>query len=73
MKQIVKKPPFRIEENGWGEFDMTVTLTPIGAPKGGDQILAHDLNFQQERYESTHSVVCTALHLSRCVSVVATD
>ena len=35
---------------------MSITLIPIGSPKGGDQLLHHDLNFQQERYESTHSV-----------------
>ncbi|KAI7673564.1 hypothetical protein KC319_g5009, partial [Hortaea werneckii] len=28
----------------------------VGAPKGGDQTIQHDLNFQQEEYESTHSV-----------------
>merc|ERR1711939_727502 len=43
-------------EKGWGEFDMTIILTPVGAPKGGDQTIQHDLNFQQEEYESTHSV-----------------
>lgn len=53
---VIKQPPFQISEKGWGEFDMSITLTPIGAPKGGDQILQHDLNFQQEEYESTHSV-----------------
>jgi transcription initiation factor IIF auxiliary subunit len=58
MKQTFKSPPFQIKEKGWGEFDMTITLTPIGSPKGGDQTIQHDLNFQQERYESTHSVVC---------------
>lgn len=36
---------------------MSIVLTPIGAPKGGDQTLQHDLNFQQGKYESTHSVV----------------
>lgn len=36
---------------------MSITLTPVGSPKGGDQTLQHDLNFQQERYESTHTVV----------------
>ncbi|KAF2486358.1 yeats family-domain-containing protein [Neohortaea acidophila] len=56
-KQTIKTPPFMIKEKGWGEFDMLITLTPIGAPKGGDQTLQHDLNFAQERYESTHSVV----------------
>jgi len=55
-KQVVKQPPFTIKEKGWGEFDMTITLTPVGAPKGGDTPLQHDLNFQQERYESTHTV-----------------
>ena len=58
MKQTFKAPPFTIKEKGWGEFDMTITLTPIGNPKGGDHTIQHDLNFQQERYESTHSVVC---------------
>lgn len=56
MRQTFKNPPFAIKEKGWGEFDMAITLVPIGAPKGGDQTLQHDLNFQQERYESTHSV-----------------
>ncbi|KAF7194433.1 Transcription initiation factor TFIID subunit 14 [Pseudocercospora fuligena] len=55
-KQSFKQPPFTIREKGWGEFDMQITLTPVGAPKGGDQTLSHDLNFQNERYESTHSV-----------------
>lgn len=53
----IKAPPFTIKEKGWGEFDMSITLTPVGNPKGGDQTLQHDLNFQQERYESTHTVV----------------
>lgn len=56
MKQTFKSPPFAITEKGWGEFDMSITLVPIGSPKGGDQLIQHDLNFQQERYESTHSV-----------------
>ncbi|SMR45894.1 unnamed protein product [Zymoseptoria tritici ST99CH_1E4] len=55
-KQVFKNAPFTIKETGWGEFDMQIQLTPIGAPKGGDQTLPHDLNFQQEQYESTHSV-----------------
>ena len=51
-----KKPPFRIDEKGWGEFDMSLVLT--GAHKGGEHTLPHDLNFQNERYEATHVVVC---------------
>lgn len=56
-RQTFKQPPFTIREKGWGEFDMQITLTPVGNPKGGEQVLNHDLNFQQEVYESTHSVV----------------
>lgn len=56
IRAAFKKPPFRIEEKGWGEFDMTIVLT--GAHKGGDHTLEHDLNFQSERYEATHTVVC---------------
>lgn len=61
----VKQPPFTIKEKGWGEFDMQIVLSPVGNPKGGDQTLHHDLNFQQERYESTHTVVCQ--QCGRCV------
>lgn len=50
-----KKPPFRIDEQGWGEFDMTIVLT--AAHKGGEHTLSHDLNFQSERYEAKHQVV----------------
>jgi transcription initiation factor IIF auxiliary subunit len=58
QKQVVKNAPFKIQETGWGEFDMQITLTPVGAPKGGDHTISHDLNFLQERYEATHNVVC---------------
>lgn len=54
---VIKKPPFRIDEKGWGEFDMTIVLTAVG--KGGDHTLDHDLNFQAERYEAKHQVVST--------------
>ena len=56
MRQTIRRPPFTIHEKGWGEFDMQIQLTPIGAAKSGEQTLAHDLNFQQDRYESTHNV-----------------
>lgn len=56
-KQTLKSAPFMVKEKGWGEFDMLITLTPVGAPKGGDQTLQHDLNFQKETYESTHNIV----------------
>ena len=50
-----KNPPFRISEEGWGEFDMKITLTITN--KGGEHVIEHDLNFAEERYESTHKVV----------------
>jgi hypothetical protein len=50
-----KKPPFKLEEQGWGEFDMLVTLH--FAEKGGSKDLAHDLHFQSAKYETTHVVV----------------
>ncbi|KAL8722957.1 MAG: hypothetical protein Q9225_000649 [Loekoesia sp. 1 TL-2023] len=48
------KPPFKIQEEGWGEFDMRIVVT--GIDKGGDHELLHDLNFQQERYEAEHKI-----------------
>jgi transcription initiation factor IIF auxiliary subunit len=57
-RTVFKKPPFRIDEKGWGEFDMSIVLTAVG--KGGDHTLAHDLNFQSERYEAKHQVVSGA-------------
>lgn len=50
---VIKNPPFRIQEEGWGEFDMTIGL---GAPDKEHNI-SHDLNFQQNRYESKHVIV----------------
>lgn len=55
-KQTFKNPPFTIKGKGWGEFDMIITLTPVGSPKGGDQVIQHNLHLQQERYETIHSV-----------------
>ncbi|KAI9803458.1 MAG: hypothetical protein M1826_004959 [Phylliscum demangeonii] len=47
-----KTPPFQIQEEGWGEFDMEIVLTAV--EKGGEYVIQHDLNFQKEVYESTH-------------------
>jgi len=58
---VFKKPPFRIDEKGWGEFDMNIVLTAVG--KGGEHTLDHDLNFQSERYEAKHLVVRTAAQM----------
>ena len=51
----ITAPPFRISEEGWGEFDMEIILTAID--KGGDYPLTHDLNFQSPRYEAKHTIV----------------
>lgn len=50
----MKKPPFRLSEEGWGEFEMGITLTFID--KCGDVKLGHDLNFAQEFYEIEHKI-----------------
>lgn len=46
------KPPFRISEEGWGEFDMQIEFTADKA-----HFIGHDLNFAKERYESKHVLV----------------
>ncbi|KAI4197291.1 MAG: hypothetical protein LQ350_006019 [Teloschistes chrysophthalmus] len=52
--QVIKRPPFKIQEEGWGEFDMRIIVSAID--KGGDHELLHDLNFQKERYEAEHKI-----------------
>ncbi|QPG75208.1 hypothetical protein FOA43_002558 [Brettanomyces nanus] len=49
-----KKPPFRIDEKGWGGFDIPITLTITD--KGGDKKLNHDLNFMKEKYVIDHII-----------------
>lgn len=51
---VKKDAPFRISEQGWGEFDMQIILVPFAQPKG-EQTIFHDLNFQSERYEANHT------------------
>ncbi|KAK9461656.1 yeats family-domain-containing protein [Lipomyces oligophaga] len=50
--RVMKKPPFKLEEQGWGEFDMTILLHVMD--KGGERTLVHDLNFLQAKYDVTH-------------------
>lgn len=57
---VIKKPPFLLQEKGWGEFDMEIVLH--GTDKGGDHTVRHDLNFQKNMYESVHTIVYTLLH-----------
>jgi transcription initiation factor IIF auxiliary subunit len=61
MITAFKNPPFRIAEEGWGEFDMQITLH---APDK-DHYLTHDLNFAQNRYESKHVLVSDSVFLCR--------
>lgn len=52
---VLKKVPFLLSEQGWGEFDMEIVLH--GVDKGGDHVVRHDLNFQKNKYESIHTIV----------------
>lgn len=54
--RALKKSPFKIEEQGWGEFELGITFT--FADKAGERKIAHDLNFRQERYEIDHVLHC---------------
>ena len=54
--KVIKRPPFKVEEEGWGEFDLGVTLHFV--EKEGTRELSHDLNFQESKYESPHKLVC---------------
>ena len=54
--------PFRIQEQGWGEFDMLLVLTPKDTKdKGAEITVAHDLNFQSEHYETKHPIVSPSI------------
>lgn len=50
----IKEPPFKIEEKGWGEFDLTIVL--VFAEKAGEEVILHDLNFKNNRYEVLHTI-----------------
>jgi transcription initiation factor IIF auxiliary subunit len=54
-----KEAPFRIEESGWGEFEMGLVFTPAGSTgdKKAEISIGHDLNFLETRYETVHDLV----------------
>jgi len=52
--QTFTKPPFKCENEGWGEFDLSIDL--FTAEKGGKHTLMHDLNFAKPKYESKHII-----------------
>jgi len=53
--QTFHEAPFRCENEGWGEFDMTIDL--YTTEKGGKNTVAHDLNFAKPRYEAKHTII----------------
>lgn len=50
---MIKKPPFRVAEDGWGEFELKIDLKDLG---GKTHEFLHDLNFQNPRYEVKHVI-----------------
>ncbi|KAL2438627.1 Transcription initiation factor TFIID subunit 14 [Exophiala dermatitidis] len=48
-KQTFKKPPFRVAEDGWGEFELKIELKDLS---GKTHHILHDLNFNSSRYET---------------------
>jgi transcription initiation factor IIF auxiliary subunit len=53
-KQVLTTPPFRVAEDGWGEFELGITFTDLS---GKEHPVIHDLNFQTTRYETKHVVI----------------
>lgn len=53
----VKQSPFRVEEKGWGEFDIPISVHLVGLPgKQGERKFNHDLNFLLETYTVDHQI-----------------
>lgn len=52
----VSEYPFTLQEKGWGEFDMKVMLY-FADKSTAPYVVDHDLNFQLERYEVSHTLV----------------
>lgn len=53
----LKTPPFKVEEQGWGEFDIPITIHLVGLNgKLGERKLNHDLNFLKEKYTIDHVI-----------------
>lgn len=51
---VLKKTPFRVSEDGWGEFEMQIVLTDAA---GKNHNIIHDLNFANPKYEVKHVLV----------------
>lgn len=64
-KQTFKAPPFRCAEEGWGEFEAKIVLTPMGKAK--DHTVHHDLNFAENEYDANHKVVSCPSAVGQCM------
>lgn len=53
VRKLVE-PPFALEEEGWGEFDMKIVCRFI--KNGGLFTINHDLNFQDDAYAVDYTV-----------------
>lgn len=59
--RTLKLAPFRVEEQGWGEFDIPIAIHLVGLPgKLGERKFNHDLNFLQETYTVDHVILIPA-------------
>lgn len=55
--RTIKSHPFRVEEQGWGEFDIPIAVHLVGLPgKLGERKFNHDLNFLLEKYVVDHTI-----------------
>ncbi|PIA17333.1 yeats-domain-containing protein [Coemansia reversa NRRL 1564] len=57
--QIVRRPPFRVEKVGWGEFDLLIIVHFVNCSE--QYKIIHDLNFQEgEFYEKKYPLIVTS-------------
>lgn len=55
--RTLKTAPFRVEEKGWGEFDIPISVHLVGLNgKLGERKIHHDLNFLKEKYTIDHTI-----------------
>ncbi|KAJ2783271.1 transcription factor TFIIF complex subunit Tfg3 [Coemansia javaensis] len=52
-RRVVRSPPFRVEEQGWGEFDLEIIVHFAGCSDHAR--IVHDLNFQEgDQYDKRY-------------------
>lgn len=60
--RVIKLPPFAVSEQGWGEFDIPISVHLLGIPgKAGDRRFNHDLNFLLPKYTNDHVILISVL------------